>query len=120
MYPFILCVFFFCLFFIQPGYKEVPRVILEVKRSVPSLKRINPNDLVQLFVQGFYAMERESNENVVLVLSDGTTFHIFGVALGPESPLLPLVRVKWHTQLDNRKDIVDFLAVCLDNAKYLP
>ncbi len=89
---------------------------MEVKRSVPSLRRINPQNLVQLFVQGYYAMERDTNESMVLVLSDGTTFHIFAVKLGPESPLLPLLVIKWHIQLNDRKHIVDFLAVCLEKA----
>ncbi len=83
---------------------------------MPSLRRINPEDLVQLFVQGYYAMERETNENVILVLSDGTTFHIFEVELGPVSPLLPLLKIKWHIHLDNKQHIVDFLAICLEKS----
>ncbi len=108
MYPFIV------FFFIQHGFKEVPRIVIDVKTRVPSFVRINPTDLVQLFVQGNYAMVKDVNENIVLVLTDGKMFHIFGVSLSPESPLLPLMTVNWHIQLDERKKIIDFLADCLD------
>ena len=98
----------------------VPVMMVEGKRIVGgTLNRIDSTHLGQLLLQSYYAMKTYEVYEMIYILSDGRTWHMFKLLFikkKPLSPLTPLMEVEWYNccTTQNRDGLVKILVGALD------
>ena len=69
-----------------------PRVAVEVKKSVSAtVQSVDPHHMCQAAVECLYIMKNYSVQKLILVLTDGITYHVFVVLYNEGLPALTMV-----------------------------